>query len=128
MSRNYTKSLSGIETLLPYFTEKLFQSSRNYTKSLSGIETQHKPKKLLGIKAAITLNPYQGLKRYYLLSVSSSALAAITLNPYQGLKPSLYWTRRILQPHCAAITLNPYQGLKLSLQGGQYVGTTPQLH
>ena len=60
-SRNYTKSLSGIETL-KIQKLKWKSSSRNYTKSLSGIETNENDPDDEEKDAAITLNPYQGLK------------------------------------------------------------------
>ncbi len=61
--------------------------------------------------AAITLNPYQGLKlSFFWVVITISDLAAITLNPYQGLKPLSF--KGISSISFAAITLNPYQGLK----------------
>ncbi len=85
LCRNYTKSLSGIETI-ENAPELLDTLGRNYTKSLSGIETFGCHGYRQSPQAAITLNPYQGLKLTTSSSLVTRSQAAITLNPYQGLK------------------------------------------
>ena len=84
LSRNSSKSLSGIETWLlsgsdrfgvlgiplnPYQGLKRLMRSlnvtvppRNSSKSLSGIETKSAVIAMLGVFLGIPLNPYQGLK------------------------------------------------------------------
>ena len=114
-SRNHTKTLLGIETKFDINYRCIGQDGRNHTKTLLGIETSAKltlwngqngrnhTKTLLGIEtplsgcgssrifAAITLKPYQGLKRAHPFVPNRIMIqAAIKLKSYQGLKHPNY--------------------------------------